>query len=289
MGRPWRVRLAVVAVCGLVAAGAVWWINRDAPVPTKLPASAPQVGSCWLVDPTAAQATLPWPGGPLDCAKPHTAEVYHVGQVDADLVRRARGAKGDETTIATNLMYAQARRACDAIGRIYLGADWHQDQVTLLASWIAPARDGFFGCALAQTVDPGGTRYVSRTASLKGLGTPPALVIECVTKNGGALAYSPCDGAHDGEFVGTYTLTPPDAPFNATAVAAAVTKGCGQEALKYLGLPTDATRPDLHVGYVGPTTAATWLGSDQTFACYTTAEVRMRGTLRNLGTRPLPT
>ena len=67
-----------------------------------------------------------------------------------------------------------------------------------------------------------------------------------------------------------------------------MTRGCGQVALTYLGLPSTATRPDLKIGYVGPTTAETWLGSDQTFACYASADTPLRGTVRNLGTRPLP-
>jgi hypothetical protein len=286
----WRIGLAVLVVAVLAVAGVVAWVNRDEPIPTAVPAGAPKVGSCWTVDAATARGALPWPAGQVDCAQPHTAEVYHVGQVDHDLIGHARGAKGDETTIATNLMYAQARRACNAFGSTYLGADWHQDQVTLLANWINPTRDGFFACALAQSGDPGGTRYVSRTGSLKGAGGDAALAIECVRRGGGdSLAYAPCEGGHTGEFVGTYTLTPPDAPFDATAVAAAVTKGCGQQALKYLGLPADGTRPDLRVGYVGPTTASTWLGSDQTFGCYLNTEVTLRGTVRNLGTRPLPT
>lgn len=172
MSRPWRIRLPVVLVAALVAAGALWWFTRPEQIPTAVPAGAPPVGSCWTVDPAA--------------------------------------------------------------------------------------RDGFFACALTQSTDPGGTGYVRRTGSLKGAGGDGPLAIACVRRGGGdSLAYSPCDGEHDGEFVGTYTLTPPDAPFDATAVAAAVTKGCGQQILKYIGLPADATRPDLHVGYVGPTTAAT--------------------------------
>jgi hypothetical protein len=290
VSRRWRVGLGVLVVAVLVGAGVLAWINRDEPIPTTVPAAAPRVGSCWTVDAAAAQRALPWPGAPVDCGQPHTAEVYHVGQVDHDLISRARGAKGDGTTIATNLMYAQARRACNAFGSTFLGVDWHQEQVIPLANWITPTRDGFFACALAQAGDPGGTRYVSRTGSLKGAGGDAALAIACVRRgDGDSLAYAPCEGEHTGEFVGTYTLTPADAPFDATAVAAAVTKGCGRQALKYLGLPTGATRPDLHVGYVGPTTATTWLGSDQTFGCYATAQVNLRGTVRNLGTRPLPT
>jgi hypothetical protein len=286
MARSWRRRLALVGVLAVGAAGVVWWINRGESIPTHPPAGAPRVGSCWTVSPQTAKRALPWPGRPVDCAGPHTAEVYHVGQVDRDLVSRARGAKGDDRTVAVNLMYAQARRACGALGTKYLGADWHATRVALLANWIEPVRDGFFGCAAAQASDPGGGGFVTRTATLKGAG--PGLATACVSREGETVRYEPCTAEHTGEFVGTYIVTPSGAPFDGTAVASAVTKGCGQATLSYLGLPADASRPDLHVGYVGPTTAATWLGSDQTFACYASADAPIRGTVRSLGTRPLP-
>jgi hypothetical protein len=280
----WRWRLLLLAAVALVAIGVVWWVNRAPSIPERPPAGAPAVGSCWKVSPETAKRALPWPGKPVDCAGPHTAEVYHVGQVDRDLVSRARGAKGTDQTVAVNLMYAQARRACAAFGDRYLGADWHGVQVALLASWIEPARDGFFGCAVAQAADPGGEHFVSRSGRIE----HSAPQITCVRRDSGRIVFAPCEAEHTGEFVGTYVVTPSGAPFDAKAVASAVTKGCGQATLTYLGLPADATRSDLHVGYVGPTTATTWLGSDQMFACYASADGPIRGTLRNLGTRPLP-
>jgi Septum formation len=287
MARSWGGRLAAVGVLGLTAAGLVWWINRSTPIPSTPPANAPKVGACYAVPPAVARGPLPWPGSPVPCGAAHTAEVYHVGQVDHDLISRSRG-KGDDAKVATNLMFAEVRRACGAIASGYLGGDWHRDQVTLLANWITPARDGFFGCALAQVTGPGGADYVTRTGTLKGAGDSGPLAIGCVARTGDSVRYASCTDEHSGEFVGAYRITPDNAPFDAKVVASAVTKGCGQVALTYLGLPATATRPDLNVGYVGPTTAETWLGSDQTFACYASASTPLRGTVRNLGTRPLP-
>src|SRR5881227_496478 len=104
MARPWGRKLAAVGVLGLAAAGLVWWINRGTPIPSKPPANAPKVGACWAVTPAAAKGTLPWAGSPVPCASAHTAEVYHVGQVDHDLISRARAAKGDDAKVAQNLM-----------------------------------------------------------------------------------------------------------------------------------------------------------------------------------------
>jgi Septum formation len=286
MARTWRTRLIGLGIVTVCAVGAVWWINRDRGVPDKPPAGAPHAGTCWTVSPQTAKRALPWPGRPVDCAGPHTVEVYHVGQVPRDLVQRARSASGDDRTVAVNLMYAQARRTCGTVGGQFLGGDWHGARVALLANWIEPSRDGFFGCAVAQSTGPGGDGYVTRTGSLRG--QAHALAVSCVNREADTIRFASCDSAHTGEFVGTYIVTPGDAPFEAGAVTAAVTKGCGQATLSYLGLPADATRTDLHIGYVGPTTQATWLGSDQTFACYASADAPMRGTIRALGAGALP-
>jgi hypothetical protein len=100
------------------------------------------------------------------------------------------------------------------------------------------------------------------------------------------MAYVPCEEPHEGEFVGTYTITPPDAPFDAEKVRVAANSGCGELATRYVG----GTRTDLRAGYVGPTTAGDWLGSDQTFGCYAlvTGAERPRGSMKGIAAGPLP-
>jgi hypothetical protein len=281
MSRRWAALLAgIVAVLALIGAGA-WWFNRPDPIPDKAPASAPAVGSCWQVEPAAATGSFPWSAASASCAQAHTAEVYYVGQADHDLVRQARGS-GDNAKVASNLMLAEVRRACSSFASVYLGDSWHNAQVTILADWIAPQRNGFFGCALAQTTDAAGTKFASRSASLKSAAS--AVAATCVLDG----RYIPCDQPHNGEFVGSYTVTPANAPFDATGVKQTVSRGCGDAVRTYLGIDASAQRNDLTAGYVGPTTAQTWLGSDQTFACYAVSGIHIRGTIRSLGTRPLP-
>jgi hypothetical protein len=249
-------------------------------VPSRTPSTAPALGSCWQVEPAAAAKAFPWTGA-VSCTAAHTAEVYYVGQADHDLVRRSRGTD-ENARIAANLMLAEVRRACGAFASTYLGDSWHNAQVAIVADWVGSQRDGFFGCALAQTTDAAGTRYATRTASMRS--AAGELAATCAVDGG----YVPCDQPHNGEFVGTYTVTPADAPFDQAALNSAVLKGCGDAVRTYLGLPKEAQRADLTAGYVGPTTAQTWLGSDQTFACYAVSADRIRGTIRSLGTRPLP-
>ncbi|GAA5196910.1 hypothetical protein GCM10023322_66910 [Rugosimonospora acidiphila] len=282
--RFWSLLAAVVVV--VLAIGVLeWTLNRSDPIPSAVPAGAPAVGSCAQVDPSAARGLLPWPGGSVACTAGHTTEVYHVGQVDHDLIKRARSG-GRDGPVASNLMLAEVRRACGAFATRFLGLDWHKARVTVLADWISPQRDGFFGCALAQTIDAAGTRFATRSASLKGAADQVAAA--CVTRGSDGSLYVSCDEEHEGEFAGTYTLTPPDAPFEAQAVKDSANRGCGEVVRAYLGLSSSANRTDLSVGYVGPTTAQTWLGSDQTFACYALADVKLRGSIRSLGARPLP-
>jgi len=273
-----------------VIVGVAFWLTRPAAGAAdvgKKPDHLPAPGSCWTVDEPGALAAFPWPGEPVDCGTAHTAEVFYHNQVDPDLVRRAAAAKGEDATLKQNLMYAQARRTCTVLASTYLGGSWHATRVRVIASWVNPQRSGYFGCALVETADPAGNRFVRRTGSLKGAGA--ALAIDCVSRDGPTLVYVPCTQPHDGEFVGTYTITPPDAPFDQTAVGNTATKGCTQTALTFLALPGNAKRDDLRAGYVGPTNAGDWLGSDRTFACYTLAVTgRLRGTLKGLGTGPLP-
>jgi hypothetical protein len=86
--------------------------------------------------------------------------------------------------------------------------------------------------------------------------------------------------------VGTYTITPPEAPFDAAKVRDAASTGCGLLVTRYVG----ADRSDLRAGYVGPSTAGDWLGSDQTYACYAipTGTEPLTRTIKALGSGPLP-
>lgn len=290
MPRPARVALAVALVV-LAVAGGVWWYNRPEPVRHTTPVGAPRAGTCYRVDAAAARAALPWTGHDVPCTGPHTVELFAVGQVDDELIRAARDAEGDRAERATLAMYTQARRACLAGADRFLGGSWHGGRLTVLANWIKPAKDGFYGCAVAATLDPGAGTFATSPATLRGAmagGAAAPMAIACVRQDGTVLRYVGCATRHDGEYVGSYTLTPPDAPFHDASVRAAAESGCTRVALDYLGLRPDAVRRDLRPGYVGPVTAEAWVGSDQTFACYAMAAVPVRGSLRGLGNAPLP-
>jgi hypothetical protein len=125
---------------------------------------------------------------------------------------------------------------------------------------------------------------VTRTATLHGAAGD--LGIDCTA---GAASFVPCSADHTGEYVGLYTVTPLGAPFNGPELQTAVTNGCQALLNGFLALPAGAAnRSDLRSSYVGPTTSATWLGSDQSYACFATASTTITGTIKGIGTRPLP-
>jgi hypothetical protein len=280
--------VGVIVFVVLVAAivGGSYWLAQPDKVSAAMPKGAPAPGSCWKVDPAAAAAAFPWPGHAVDCGTAHTAEVFQVGQVNRELAAQARQGAGDEAKVAQRLMYGQARSACIGVADTYLGGRWRTARVQVVASWIKPQQTGHFGCAVIEVADPAGTRFVPRTGSLRGALGGDGLSIGCVAGTGADLAYAPCDQPHEGQYTGTYIITPPGAPFDGEKVRAAAESGCAEVARKYIG----ADRADLRIGYVGPTSSSDWLGSDQTFACYSlsTGAEKLRGSLKGLGSAPLP-
>ena len=288
-------RVAVIVVVLALFGGGVYWMyergqGRD--IPSTPPAGAPKGGTCYQVNPGDAKAALPWEGEAgqaVDCPGPHTVELFLVAQVGKDLLHRLDKAEGDEVKVMQALLYAQARRVCLVQAPIFLAGGWREARVQIVASWIKPAADGFFGCGLAEVTGPTGDEFVPREGSLKGaLAQDSPLAIGCVKKAGDLLRYAGCAEPHDGEYSGVYTITPPEAPFDEAAVKSAVAKGCTSVGLKYLGLPADGSRDDLAPGSVGPKTAAEWLGSDQTFSCYLMSPKALKATLRGLGKGALP-
>jgi Septum formation len=305
-----RVLPPAIGVVVIVIVGTVLWLaNRTPSIPTTTPKAAPVARSCWNVDSATIGRQLPWSGSSVACTAAHTAEIVSVGQVDRQLVRTAQKAKGQDATVNSFVMATSARAAClDKVGS-YVGGAWRGAQLTVYPDFVAPAKDGFFACVIAQVADPGGQRLVTRTASLAGALTGPAaasLGIDCVGDSSsvaagdGALSQAPsgtaaeaglgfveCGQPHTSEFVGLYTVTPANAPYNGPEIQKVVTAGCQQLVDSFVGVVGAQKRSDLRVSEVGPDSANLWAGSDQTFACYASASTPWSGSIKGIGTRAL--
>jgi hypothetical protein len=317
---PPAIAVVVIAIVGVV----LWLANRSPSVPTATPDSAPAVGSCWSVDSATIGRQLPWSGSAVDCTAAHTAEIVSVGQVDARLVRTAQKAKGQDATVNSFVMATSARAACLDKAGSYVGGAWRGAQLSVYPDFVTPAKDGFFACVIAQVADPGGQRLVTRTASLAGALSSPGpapLGIDCVgdSSSGAAgagpsspapaspapsspaasspapsgsnpaagLSFVECGQPHTSEFVGLYTITPANAPYNGPEIQKVVTAGCQQLVDSFVGVAAGQKRSDLRVSEVGPDSANLWTGSDQTFACYASASTPWSGSIKGIGTRTL--
>jgi hypothetical protein len=279
------VGIAVLVIA--VVSGLLWWVNRTGPIPTTPPSAAPAVGSCWNLDATTAGGQAPWPGTAVDCAAPHTVEVFYVGQVDHSLIVAERRASGQEKDVNSLVMIGEARAGCTVRGQDFLGDSPRGAQVAVLPDFLKPTDDGFYVCAIAQATGPNNDAFVPRTTSLKG--QAKAVSISCVAAGTtDALTYVPCDKPHSSEFAGLYTVTPLNAPFDQQQLAAAVPAGCDKIVKAFMGLKDDAKRDDVNSAYVGPKTSGAWIGSDQTFACFAHTATDTSASLAGLGTRPLP-
>lgn len=278
---------AAVAVAILAGIGLWFWLaGGHVSIPTAFPSAAPAVGTCW---------NTPEPGGTaIPCDQAHKMEIYYRGQADRKLLIAYQGSNRQDSQAAAVLMQAEARTGCTGNAAAYLGGSWRSAQLTLLPSFLAPEKNGFYVCGAAQTATPTGADLIARTGSLRGVLSGPeakALVIDCYEDDGAwaSAVFRSCAKNHDGEYVGDYTVTPLGAPFNGPELAKIIPAGCQSVLDRFLGLPDGApTRPDVQVNFVGPTTADNWVGSDQTYACYAGLGKDVRGSIKGLGTRPLP-
>jgi hypothetical protein len=223
----------------------------------------------------------------VDCTGPHTVEVFYAGQVDRALVKNGRSATGQEKQANNVIMAGEARAGCTVKAKPFLGDSPRGARVAVMANFVKPAQDGFYVCTMAEAAGPNGDTFITRAGSMKG--AAQQLGIECVASGAnGSLTYVPCSRPHSSEYAGTYTVTPLGAPYDASQLQTAVPNGCKQIVIAFMGLRAGATRSDVTSAYVGPTTSNTWIGSDQSYACYARTASEISGSLQGLGTRPLP-
>jgi len=277
--------VGVAALAGVVILFVVTRTAKENQAPASAPTGVPAAGTCYAADDATRAKHLPWPVAPVDCAAAHTVEIAYAGPADRAIVGQANGGDEQARTGARVAMTVEAGRTCAAKASEYLGGKpWRTARVSLGVVWVDPTSAGFFTCILTERAAVLDAKPVTRTGSVKGTPLPAG----CVT--GETLAYAPCDQPHDGEFVGVYTVANPNWPGPDKAKEFA-TKGCQLAAAGFLGIPSDAKRDDLTLTYDGPTTQASWIGGDPSFACYATVPPgtpKLRGSLRGITTAPLP-
>ncbi|WP_230423190.1 septum formation family protein [Prauserella cavernicola] len=218
----------------------------------------------------------------VDCAQPHTVEITKEGTFGSGLPSESP----DKATI-----FAEVFPECRQAAADYLGSA--QYDATTLGAWMLwadkddwQAGDRWYRCGVAQ-LSPGGEAQ-SRTGSardvLAGERRFEFQLCSSVRPSQELPQQVPCDDPHRAEAIGAVPVGnagekfPSDEQFNAEAAPS-----CRQLLSEYLG----SARDDV---------AASWRWPDQTnwshgftnITCYAETEAPVNGSLRGIGSSPLP-
>jgi Septum formation len=253
---------------------------------------------CFDPGPLAGEAGVPSEvrdqASPVSCETVHRYEQYHKG--------RFTGADAGAARPHLVMSSPRALRICAEAARDFLGGDYTDARVYF--DFLVPSTrawksgDRSFRCVMAETSDVDG-EIVGRSGSLRdGLRGDRPLRIGCVDVTGDGekvetIRYILCDALHTGEFVGTHTIeetgTFPDDDY----LDAIAEEACTPLVAAYLGLTPDRfrAREDLDWVWVAPS-QPDWDAGDHGLRCFVAThgyKPVVRGSIRGLGTAPLPT
>jgi hypothetical protein len=150
----------------------------------------------------------------------------------------------------------------------------------------SPATPGS-SAALSSPAAPGSSAALSSPAAPGSSAASSSPAAPGSSAPAAGLSFVECGQPHTSEFVGLYTVTPANAPYNGPEIQKVVTAGCRRLVDSFVGVPAGQSRSDLRVSEVGPDSANLWAGSDQTFACYASAATPWSGSIKGVGTRAL--
>jgi hypothetical protein len=233
----------------------------------------------------------------IACTGSHLAETYHVGTLKKGVDESSPPDVGDPA-------FREAYEACAAAAKDFLGEDFHRAKVSIVPvmptdkQWKAKSR--FYRCEMFEVKDAGET-IVPRTGSLKdGLRAKKPLAIACANDKGpddntvNAIDFVSCSSAHTVEFSGVYTAPDKAYPGDKAEDDQALDQ-CERMAASYLGLTMSAWDRRTGVAWLywgGGETI--WSVGDRTYRCYVGSldrkkPIKAGATIRNLGSKPLPT
>jgi hypothetical protein len=285
------MRRAVVLLAVLLAAGCAAapppgtdgdltddWAPIGAPAPLR-----PAAGQCH----EAVTASGPVERPPVDCAKLHVSETFHVGTApDADVVPAA-GSAGAKA----------AYRECSREAVEFLGGPWRDARVAVHVVW--PTREGWSGGARwfrcdVTIADLDGQSRTSRTGSLAGeLAGASALRLACFnpTVDGETVTTMKavaCTKAHHAEFAGLWTG--PEISYaelqRDTSRSAA---GCRAAIAEFADLPDDSDM-QYRSGWISYNPTRTeWLAGERRVRCFLyLAKRTISRSVRHAGPDALP-
>jgi Septum formation len=258
--------------------------------------SAPAAGACTAAEgaQTAGWALAFLPGTAVDCAQPHLTETVDVGVFPSDV-------DTDPNTVPAlgGARFRYAYTTCVERATAFLGGDLHTSRLAVLPvmpserQWAGRAR--WFRCELMELAGLDRT-IVPRTGTLRDalagagrLGPTCADITlsEDQTEVLGA-AFTPCEGEHDVELTGAFSLPDGEYP-TVESLVELTTDGCLEVGAAYVGIDGDEL---LRAGstafeFAAPITAEMWSAGERSTSCfYGSLSQRRSGSVRDLGAFP---
>ncbi|MEV5765583.1 septum formation family protein [Micromonospora sp. NPDC052213] len=200
----------------------------------------PQAGECHAVaDPTAYLTSHQ----PVDCAKSHLVETFHIGTFTGELAARPIPPRVESMAMRT------AFAECDAEAKVFVGGEWRGARLSVQVAptsppgWAGGSR--WYRCDLLElaaggtgggVVDP----VVPRTGTLRDvLKAPSSLTFTCAEENRwGNLEPVACGEPHRFEYAGIWTA--PDGRYDdATKDEDAIHAKCRTVIARYAKVPVD--------------------------------------------------
>ncbi|MFC4146913.1 septum formation family protein [Micromonospora mangrovi] len=254
---------------------------------------SPKVGDCQLsADPSSYLTGYQ----PVECAKTHLVETFHLGTFTGALA--ARPTPPPLGSAAIRPAFAE----CDATATAFVGGDWRGARLALQvvppspAGWTGGSR--WFRCDLFELAAvEGGTRIsrpddypVERRGTLRdALKGPSPLAYGCLTEDeSGDFAQTTCDKGHEYEYVGAWTV--PDGRFaDADRHEESIHAGCRTLVARYAKVPVDGKlRYRAGTSFLLPAEEA-WNRGDRGVRCFFwSGGEKLTRSIKGGGTKALP-
>ena len=230
---------------------------------------APQAGECHVI---AEASSYLASYAPVDCAKSHLVETFHIGAFTGELATRPIPPK-----VASAAMRA-AFADCDKQAKEFVGGDWRDARVSVQVAPTSPAgwtggsrwyRCDIFELDEVRGADGGTDAAVQRSGSLRdAVRSRSALTYGCMNQDEwGWLRPAGCTTAHQYEYAGVWTA-PGRSYETATKDTDSIHAACRKVVARYAKVPIDGNlRYRTGTSFRFPSPEA-WARGDHGVRCY---------------------
>ncbi|WP_018352349.1 septum formation family protein [Longispora albida] len=260
----------LIVCCAAVLAGPRLVAEFRSRVAKPAAGDAPKAGTCWDAKPKAESGFPESYGSQARCGDVHLIETVYVAK---------RGSETDAGLVTS----------CVAELEKYLGGRYEASQLQLNIRTVA----AWYSCDVAQSPSLEGSLTV-RKGSLRGRFAEVALACGAGEYKGESITnmtFVSCQGDHDSEFAGLYTIAATNMPEDDAALEKAVFAGCSKTVAGYLGWTTAELEryEKLRYWYWGSDLENAKAGH-RTYQCFasTFAGSTLTSSLRNIGRATLP-